>query len=55
MQGGLRRTSRPLILLIAGMGSSMNWWEDGFCARLADGGRYEATDSGGYWWANTDS
>lgn len=30
----------PAILLIAGMSSSMDWWEDGFCRRLADGGRY---------------
>jgi pimeloyl-ACP methyl ester carboxylesterase len=27
----------PAILLIAGLGSSMDWWEDGFCQRLASG------------------
>lgn len=30
----------PAVLLIAGMSSPMDWWEDGFCERLADGGRY---------------
>jgi pimeloyl-ACP methyl ester carboxylesterase len=30
----------PPILLIMGMGGSMLWWEDGFCRRLADRGRY---------------
>jgi len=30
----------PAILLIAGLGSSMDWWEDGFCQRLAGGGRF---------------
>lgn len=30
----------PAVLLIAGMSSSMDWWEDGFCERLAAGGRY---------------
>jgi pimeloyl-ACP methyl ester carboxylesterase len=30
----------PAILLIAGAGSSMDGWEDEFCRRLADGGRY---------------
>jgi pimeloyl-ACP methyl ester carboxylesterase len=30
----------PAILLIAGLGCSMLWWEDEFCAQLADGGRY---------------
>jgi pimeloyl-ACP methyl ester carboxylesterase len=28
------------ILLIGGMSSSMDWWEDGFCERLAAGRRY---------------
>ena len=28
------------ILLIMGSGASMDWWEDEFCARLADGGRF---------------
>jgi pimeloyl-ACP methyl ester carboxylesterase len=28
------------ILLIAGTGSSMLWWEEGFCRMLADGGRF---------------
>jgi pimeloyl-ACP methyl ester carboxylesterase len=30
----------PAVLLIAGAASSMDWWEDGFCTRLAAGGRY---------------
>ncbi|WP_328806975.1 alpha/beta fold hydrolase [Nocardiopsis coralli] len=30
----------PPILLIAGNEASMDWWEDGFCERLADAGRY---------------
>ena len=30
----------PAVLLIAGMSSPMDWWEDGFCDRLAAGGRY---------------
>lgn len=30
----------PAVLLIAGGGQSMVWWEDAFCARLAGGGRY---------------
>ena len=30
----------PPILLIMGIGASMLWWEDGFCRRLADGGRF---------------
>jgi pimeloyl-ACP methyl ester carboxylesterase len=30
----------PAILLIAGLGSSMDWWEDGFCQQLASGGRF---------------
>lgn len=30
----------PAVLLIGGMSSSMDWWEDGFCERLAAGGRY---------------
>jgi pimeloyl-ACP methyl ester carboxylesterase len=30
----------PAILLIAGAASSMDWWEDEFCARLAAAGRY---------------
>jgi pimeloyl-ACP methyl ester carboxylesterase len=33
------RTDPPL-LLIAGGASSMDWWEDEFCRRLAAGGRY---------------
>src|SRR4051794_38632988 len=28
------------ILLIGGMSSSMDWWEDGFCERLTAGQRY---------------
>ena len=30
----------PPILLVMGMGASMVWWEDGFCQRLADEGRF---------------
>lgn len=30
----------PPVLLVMGMGCSMIWWEDGFCQRLADGGRF---------------
>ena len=30
----------PPILLIMGIGASMLWWEEGFCAMLADGGRF---------------
>jgi pimeloyl-ACP methyl ester carboxylesterase len=30
----------PPLLLIMGMGASMTWWEDEFCAMLADGGRF---------------
>jgi pimeloyl-ACP methyl ester carboxylesterase len=30
----------PPILLIMGSGGSMIWWEDDFCRRLADGGRF---------------
>ena len=30
----------PAILLIAGAASSMDWWEDAFCARLASQERY---------------
>ena len=30
----------PAILLIGGMSSPMDWWEDGFCERLALGRRY---------------
>ncbi len=30
----------PTILLISGMGGSMDWWEDEFCQRLVAGGRY---------------
>jgi pimeloyl-ACP methyl ester carboxylesterase len=28
------------VLLIMGIGASMLWWEEGFCAMLADGGRF---------------
>jgi pimeloyl-ACP methyl ester carboxylesterase len=34
------RADDPAVLLIAGMSSSMDWWEDGFCELLAAGGRY---------------
>ena len=30
----------PAILLIGGMGASMDWWEDEFCQGLAAGGRF---------------
>ena len=30
----------PAILLIGGMGASMDWWEDEFCQRQAAGGRF---------------
>ncbi len=30
----------PPILLIMGIGASMLWWEEGFCAMLANGGRF---------------
>ena len=30
----------PPILLVMGIGASMLWWEDGFCRRLAEGGRF---------------
>jgi pimeloyl-ACP methyl ester carboxylesterase len=30
----------PPILLIMGIGASMLWWEEGFCQRLADEGRF---------------
>jgi pimeloyl-ACP methyl ester carboxylesterase len=40
----------PAVLLIGGAGSSMDWWEDGFCARLAAGLRlvirYDSRDTG---------
>ena len=40
----------PAILLIAGAASSMDWWEDGLCERLAHGARfvirYDLRDTG---------
>ena len=40
----------PPILLVAGMGGSMLWWEEGFCRRIAAGGRvvvrYDHRDTG---------
>ena len=30
----------PPILLVMGMGASMVWWEEGFCQKLADDGRF---------------
>jgi hypothetical protein len=30
----------PPLLLVMGMGASMVWWEDGFCQRLTDEGRF---------------
>lgn len=32
--------TEPAILLIAGAASSMDWWDEEFCRRLAGGGRY---------------
>lgn len=32
--------ANPCILLIGGGAASMDWWEDGFCQRLAEGDRY---------------
>jgi pimeloyl-ACP methyl ester carboxylesterase len=32
--------SDPAVLLIGGAASSMDWWDDEFCRRLAAGGRY---------------
>ena len=40
MCGDVRESGDPTILLIAGAGQSMVWWEVGFCARLASAGRY---------------
>jgi pimeloyl-ACP methyl ester carboxylesterase len=43
-------TAAPAILLIAGAASSMDWWEDEFCERLAAGEhlviRYDLRDTG---------
>jgi pimeloyl-ACP methyl ester carboxylesterase len=40
----------PAILLIGGAASSMDWWEDEFCERLASGPRflirYDLRDAG---------
>ena len=30
----------PAVLLIGGIGASMDWWDPGFCTLLAAGGRY---------------
>lgn len=42
--------SAPAILLIAGATCSMDWWDEGFCRRLADGNRlvirYDLRDTG---------
>lgn len=44
------RPSEPAVLLVGGMSSSMDWWEDGFCERLAAGPRhvvrYDLRDTG---------
>ncbi|MCX5062081.1 alpha/beta fold hydrolase [Streptomyces sp. NBC_00452] len=32
--------SDPPILLVMGTGASMLWWEEGFCRKLAEGGRF---------------
>jgi len=41
---------QPAVLLVGGMSSSMDWWEDGFCERLAAGRRhvvrYDLRDTG---------
>jgi pimeloyl-ACP methyl ester carboxylesterase len=34
------RPSDPAILLVMGIGTSMLWWDEGFCRLLADGGRF---------------
>jgi pimeloyl-ACP methyl ester carboxylesterase len=43
-------TTDPLLLLIAGGASSMDWWDPQFCQRLVDGGRavvrYDHRDTG---------
>ena len=36
----LGEAADPAILLISGMGGSMDWWEEEFCQRLAAGGRF---------------
>src|SRR3954451_22165260 len=40
----------PPVLLVMGVGGSMLWWDDGFCAALAAGGRvvirYDHRDTG---------
>src|SRR5437764_14184164 len=40
----------PPVLLVMGMSASMVWWEDEFCARLAEGRhfaiRYDHRDTG---------
>lgn len=44
------RPQDPTVLLVAGMSSPMEWWEDGFCEQLAAGGRhvvrYDHRDTG---------
>jgi pimeloyl-ACP methyl ester carboxylesterase len=37
---GFGSPADPAILLIGGAQGSMDWWEDDFCTRLADAGRY---------------
>ena len=32
--------AHPAILLVAGLGSSMLWWDEQFCRMLADGDRF---------------
>jgi pimeloyl-ACP methyl ester carboxylesterase len=43
-------SAAPAILLVAGAASSMDWWDDEFCERLAAGGRfvirYDQRDTG---------
>ena len=40
MDGPQLDAADPAILLISGMGASMDWWEEEFCQRLAAGGRF---------------
>jgi pimeloyl-ACP methyl ester carboxylesterase len=41
---------QPTVLLVSGAAAPMDWWPDGLCARLADGGRhvirYDHRDTG---------
>jgi pimeloyl-ACP methyl ester carboxylesterase len=37
---GIGTPDDPTLLLIGGTSSSMDWWDDELCSRLAEGGRY---------------